>query len=113
MRMGIPCRCQGCIITPSFMKRTTIVSPFWATMGFVAGKPRPLMVKPPSAALLIQTMSCGAPPGVAGGVVMRVVHVRAGGLRHELIRKGLAGHVRLLRHERHAVHGVGDLLAVE
>ncbi len=46
---------------PSFMNRMTIVSPRLATIGAVAGKPRPLIVKPPSASLLIQTMSCVAP----------------------------------------------------
>ena len=46
---------------PSFMNRITIVSPSRATIGAVAGKPRPLIVKPPSVSLLIQTMSCVAP----------------------------------------------------
>ena len=46
---------------PSFMNRITIVSPSLATIGAVAGKPRPLIVNPPSESLLIQTMSCVAP----------------------------------------------------
>ena len=46
---------------PSFMKRITIVSPRVATIGEVAGNPRPLIVKPPRASLLIQTMSWLAP----------------------------------------------------
>ena len=46
---------------PSFMNRMTIVSPSVATIGAVAGKPRPLIVKPPRASLLIQTMSWVAP----------------------------------------------------
>ena len=60
-RIGIPWRCHGCIMFPSFMNRMTIVSPSVATIGEVAGKPRPLIVNPPSASLLIQTMSCVAP----------------------------------------------------
>ena len=43
------------------MNRMTIFSPSFATIGAVAGKPRPLMVKPPSVSLLIQTMSWVAP----------------------------------------------------
>ena len=46
---------------PSFMNRMTIVSPSVATIGEVAGKPRPLIVNPPSASLQIQTMSWVAP----------------------------------------------------
>ena len=46
---------------PSFMNRMTIVSPSVATIGDVAGKPRPLIVKPPSESLLTQTMSWVAP----------------------------------------------------
>ena len=42
---------------PSFMNRIAIVSPSVATIGAVAGKPRPLIVNPPSESLLIQTMS--------------------------------------------------------
>ena len=48
-------------MTPSFMKRTRMRSPCWATMGAVAGNWRPLMVKPPSWSLLIQTMSWVTP----------------------------------------------------
>jgi hypothetical protein len=43
------------------MNRITIVSPRLATIGAVAGKPRPLIVNPPRASLLIQTMSWVAP----------------------------------------------------
>ena len=43
------------------MNRIAIVSPTLATIGEVAGKPRPLIVNPPSESLLIQTMSCVAP----------------------------------------------------
>ena len=39
------------------MNRIAIVSPTVATIGDVAGKPRPLIVNPPSESLLIQTMS--------------------------------------------------------
>ena len=39
------------------MNRIATDSPTWATIGDVAGKPRPLIVKPPSESLLIQTMS--------------------------------------------------------
>ena len=46
---------------PSFMNRMAILSPSVATIGEVAGKPRPLIVKPPSESLLIQTMSCVTP----------------------------------------------------
>ena len=46
---------------PSFMNRMTMVSPSVATIGAVAGNPRPLIVNPPSASLLIQTMSWVAP----------------------------------------------------
>jgi hypothetical protein len=43
------------------MNRMTIVSPNVATIGEVAGKPRPLIVNPPSASFEIQMMSCVAP----------------------------------------------------
>jgi hypothetical protein len=39
------------------MNRIAIVSPRLATIGDVAGKPRPLIVNPPSASFEIQTMS--------------------------------------------------------
>ena len=43
------------------MNRMAIFSPRFATIGAVAGKPRPLIVKPPSESLLIQTMSWVTP----------------------------------------------------
>ena len=54
-----------------------------------------------------------AAPDLVGGVVVRVVHVRAGRSGDELVGERLAGLDRLLGHVRHAVHGVGQLLAVE
>src|SRR3989304_3583792 len=61
----------------------------------------------------VSQVKAALPKGEPSRATMRLAHVRARGLRHEFVRKGLAGHDRLLRHERHAVHGVGDLLAVE
>ena len=80
--------------------------------GTVAGKPRPLIVKPPSVSLLIQTMSWVAPyrfgravggirgldderaeqaaADLVGRVVVRVVHVRPGRPGDELVGVGRA-----------------------
>ena len=107
--IGIPWRCHGWVMTPSFMNRITILSPSFATIGAVAGKPRPLIVKPPRVSLLIQTSVIGhaievrdplgrvlgvhderpeqPAPDLVRRVVVRVVHVRTGGLRRELVTR--------------------------
>ena len=117
------------------MNRMTILSPSLATIGAVAGKPRPLIVKPPSVSLLIQTMSWRravqlvVPLGrrlrldderaeqtaadLVGGVVVGVVHVRADGLRRELVGEAATRRDRLLGDVRHAVHRVRQPLTVE
>ena len=54
-----------------------------------------------------------ATPDLVGRVVVRVVHVRPGRARHELVGEARARLDRLLGDVRHAVHRVRHLLAVE
>ena len=54
-----------------------------------------------------------AAPDLVGRVVVRVVHVRPGRARHELVGEARARLDRLLGDVRHAVHRVRQLLAVE
>src|SRR5664279_1114139 len=56
-RMTFPWTCHGCIMIPSFMNRIRTVSPTAARTGTVAGKPWPLIVKPPSESFEIQMYS--------------------------------------------------------
>ena len=117
------------------MNRIRILSPRVATIGAVAGKPRPLIVNPPSESLLIQTMSWLTPyfrstrsaalrgwtmnapeqaaPDLVGRVVVRVVHVRADRPGRELVGERGARLDRVLRDVRDAVHRVREPLAVE
>ena len=112
------------------MNRSSTRSPCAARTGTTAGKPWPLIVNPPSVSFEIQRYSrsycvcgCGgstmnAPEQPASDlvrrVVVRVVHERAGVVGRELVGVLLAGHDRLLRHERDAVlEEVVELDAVE
>jgi hypothetical protein len=66
-----PWLCHGCIMIPSFMKRTRTVSPCAARTGTTAGKPWPLIVKPPSVSFEIQMYSRSYSACGSGWVVLR------------------------------------------
>jgi hypothetical protein len=117
------------------MNRIAIVSPSFATIGDVAGKPRPLIVKPaqrvvadPDDVLRHAVLAVVAVGRVlrldderaeqpsshlVRRVVVGVVHVRAGRPDRELVGERVAGLDRVLRHVGDAVHRVREPLAME